>query len=372
MLCKSKRLVARLSLKRIKVKMNLLFGNQQVTNALSKLVETPEAIRPLTYTFSFSYTSLRRDHSPPPAPSSRLPKARLRGSTDRAKSKLSLPYRAPTQPCLREGPKIPLRISRASVLPKVRSQTQAWNPWLAGLIDGDGCLLIRSSGYTSCEITMDLKDEHALQQVKTKLGGSVKLRAGSLSIRYRLHHKNGMEDLIHRINGQIRNSVRQKQLKGLCEKFSIPYIEPGPPAKDSAWFAGFFDANGTVTLSMKHGSPQVTIGVSNKKAEDLFLFKERFSGNIYYDKSSNSFKWSIQGKVAILHFLDYIKTCGASRSSKKFRLFLIPRFFKLSQLKAWKKDSDSLQKRAWDKFVVKWKNREPESVDGTLAYLQAS
>jgi hypothetical protein len=32
-----------------------------------------------------------------------------------------------------------------------------FNEWLAGLIDGDGSLLISKQGYISCEITMGLK-----------------------------------------------------------------------------------------------------------------------------------------------------------------------------------------------------------------------
>ena len=235
------------------------------------------------------------------------------------------------------------------------AQEVAWNQWLAGLIDGDGSLLVSPSGYTSCEITMDLKDEHALQQVKAKLGGSVKLRSGSRSIRYRLHHRKGIEDLVYRINGEIRNSVRQRQLKILCSKLSIPYIEQ-PLSKENAWFAGFFDADGTVTLSMKNDNPQVTIGVSNKKAEDILYFKEKFCGNIYYDRASDSFKWSIQSQVDNFHFLEYIKKYPC-RSSKKARLFLIPRFYELKALKATKAEKDSLQYRAWVKFLEKWTSR---------------
>jgi hypothetical protein len=46
--------------------------------------------------------------------------------------------------------------------------------WLAGLIDGDGCFLLSKKGYASLEITMDLRDEHALAIIKQKYGGSVK------------------------------------------------------------------------------------------------------------------------------------------------------------------------------------------------------
>jgi len=188
-----------------------------------------------------------------------------------------------------------------------------------------------------CEITMGLRDEHALQQIKAKLGGSVKLRSGCRAIRYRLHHKEGMFNLIRRIQGEIRNSVRQKQFQLICEKLHertpTPHQEIGDPisfvpfplSRENGWFAGFFDADGTITLSMKRGIPQVTISVTNKTAEDLSPFKEFFSGNIYHDKATDCYKWTIQGKVDLLSFLDYIKKYPA-RSSKKSRLFLLPRF----------------------------------------------
>ena len=93
---------------------------------------------------------------------------------------------------------------------------KAWNEWLAGLIDGDGSLLVSKSGYASCEITMSLQDEHALAIIKQKLGGSIKLRSGVKALRYRLHNNKGMIDLITRINGNIRHSSRLKQLEIVC------------------------------------------------------------------------------------------------------------------------------------------------------------
>jgi hypothetical protein len=81
---------------------------------------------------------------------------------------------------------------------------------------------------------------------------------------------------------------------------------------------------------MKRDVPQVTIGVSNKKACDLLYFKEVFGGNIYFDKSSNGFKWSIQSKVDLLSFLEYIKK-HPCYSKKKARLHLLPRFFEYKQ-----------------------------------------
>jgi ubiquinol-cytochrome c reductase cytochrome b subunit len=207
---------------------------------------------------------------------------------------------------------------------------------------------------------MDLRDEYALQQVKAKLGGSVKLRSGARAIRYRLHHKKGMEELIQRINGEIRLGARKNQLQKLCTALNIPYAQPTKafgPESENAWFAGFFDADGTITLSIKNGSPQVTIAVSAKYSEDLFAFKEVFCGNIYQDKASNTYKWSIQNKVDMLNFLQYIKKYPC-RSSKKARLHLLPRFFEYKDARMYRASSDSLQYKAWLKFLDKWKARE--------------
>ena len=67
---------------------------------------------------------------------------------------------------------------------------QKFNEWLAGLIDGDGCLLIAQERYASCEITMGINDHHTLIFIQAKLGGSVKLSSsGRQAYRYRLHNK---------------------------------------------------------------------------------------------------------------------------------------------------------------------------------------
>jgi LAGLIDADG endonuclease len=94
------------------------------------------------------------------------------------------------------------------------------------LIDGDGSLLISKQGYITCEITMSLSDEYALRYIQNKLGGSIKLRSGAKALRYRLHNKEGIINLINRINGKIRHSARLKQLNLLCTKLNIQLLFP--------------------------------------------------------------------------------------------------------------------------------------------------
>ena len=80
---------------------------------------------------------------------------------------------------------------------KIKALSIHWRQWLAGLIDADGCLLLSPKGYASLEITMGISDEYPLQQIKQQLGGSVKRRSNAKAYRYRLHHKEGILNLLN-------------------------------------------------------------------------------------------------------------------------------------------------------------------------------
>jgi hypothetical protein len=73
---------------------------------------------------------------------------------------------------------------------------------------------------------MDIRDEHALQIIKNTYGGSIKLRSGCKALRYRLHHKAGLLNLVYDVNGHIRNSNRLIQLNKICYKYNIDLIYP--------------------------------------------------------------------------------------------------------------------------------------------------
>nr|YP_009184920.1 putative LAGLIDADG homing endonuclease [Jenufa minuta]ALO63007.1 putative LAGLIDADG homing endonuclease [Jenufa minuta] len=200
---------------------------------------------------------------------------------------------------------------------------------------------------------MSIHDEPTLLQIKQKLGGSVKLRSNARAFRYRLHHKKGMIEVLNKINGYCRNSVRILQLQKLCLEMQIEYISPINLTIHSSWFSGFFDGDGTISYCYKKGYPQLVISVSNKKEIDCLPFKRMFGGFIRLDSYSNTHKWEIFRKEEIMFFCNYLKN-HPLHSHKKQRVFLVPKFFELREMGAFKKPEESLTYKTWLIFEKKW------------------
>ena len=229
-----------------------------------------------------------------------------------------------------------------------------FNEWLAGLIDGDGALLISKKGYCSCEITVSIYDQRILRIIQNKLGGSIKTRSGVRAIRWRLHNLTGMLNLINRINGNVRHTTRSKQLNRVCMQLNIEFKNPIVLTRDSGWFAGFFDAEGTIGYYLKNNRPQLTISVCNKLHTDVAHFLQIFAGNVYFDKGQNGYyKWSIQSESDIDNFLKYSRSCPI-QSVKRHRFFLINDYNNLTKMKTYKATDDTFLKKAWINFDRKW------------------
>ena len=232
---------------------------------------------------------------------------------------------------------------------KQPSFNKSFNQWLAGLIDGDGCFQLTKKGYASLEIVMETRDKHCLYQIKQKFGGSIKLRSGLNWLRYRMHHKKGMLDLINAVNGEIRNPVRLLQLNKICDKYNIPIIQPSILTYNSGWFSGFFDSDGSVYLNLVSSQMFITVLQKNKYLLDLLV--DLYGGTVYIQKES--FKWTIYKKQEIIKLLDYFTICP-SRSAKNNRLKSIKRYLELRELKAHLASNNSILGKAWKKFLLKW------------------
>jgi hypothetical protein len=226
--------------------------------------------------------------------------------------------------------------------------------WLAGLIDGHGCFLLSKKGYASLEIIMHSRDERALKAVKNIYGGSIKLRSGFSALRYRLHHKEGLVNLINDVNGEVRNPKRLIQLNYICVKYMITLKYPEKLTLNNGWFSGFFDADGTISINSS--TWQLSISASQNTSEILRSLVELYGGYVYIDTGGQgSFKWCVTKKEDILNLIEYFKKYP-SRSAKNNRLHCIPKFYELKGMKAHIEPEESLLAKSWNIFINKWNN----------------
>ena len=233
-----------------------------------------------------------------------------------------------------------------------------FNEWLAGLIDGDGSFLLSKQGYASLEITMDIRDEHALQIIKNVYGGSIKLRAGANALRYRLHHKLGLLALMNDVNGYIRNSHRLVQLSKICDKYELKLKYPDKLTYNNGWLAGFFDARGDLQYQLNDKNtiePLLQFKINSNSYEILVEIKENFGGNISIDKNRNySYSWNLfSNEKQFTNFLNYLKTypsVGANHNKLK----TIPLFKKSIELEAYKAQPESILGKVWSRFNSKF------------------
>jgi len=234
-----------------------------------------------------------------------------------------------------------------------------FNQWLAGMIDGDGCFGDRGD-RPRLVLGQQLMDVHGLIFIKEVLGyGNVVERhytdkEKTRHFVYNVVSNASIRDLVNRVNGHIRNSIRVEQLQHVCRFLKIPFIPAAELTKENAWFSGFFDADGCVTGVMRKrtGNFEISIRVSNKFAANLNMF-EIFGGKVWTDRTC--FEWKIANRLEIESMLKYFARYP-SRSHKVHRLAVIPRLYELKEKRAYKASSpDHIE---WLELLAAWKKWE--------------
>ena len=212
---------------------------------------------------------------------------------------------------------------------------KSFNQWLAGLIDGKGSLLWSKKNYGSLEIIMNIKDERTLYIIKKIYGGSIKIRAGSNSIRYRLKSKLDLIKLINNINGEIRNPKRLLELSKLCSKYNIELKYPEELTYENGWLSGIFDSVGEIKIN-EPGSETgersyLSISITHNTLDILKPLINLYNGSIYIDNYKyNSYKWEIKTKNDIINILNYFEL-NRSRTLKWNRVQLINKYYDINE-----------------------------------------
>ena len=301
-----------------KVKIIINFNNSQVTKAFNSLVGTSEAIRLLSKYYLFKIKN-----------SIFFCLVQISSKKVFNRSNLIMNH--------------PLNLGS--------NKDNKFKEWLAGLIDGDGSFQMTKKGSASLDITMNIRDEHALQIIKNVYGGSIKLVSNANALRYSLRHKQGFLTLVHDVNGKIRNSYRLMQLSKICIKYDIILKYADKLKYENGWLAGFFDAKGSVVLN----NGQLAIVLSQKTSELLQPILDVYGGSVYIDRNNKTFIWYIYDKNSIMRLIQYFKNYP-SRSIKKNRLHLIPKYYELKEIGADKaKENQIYLSKSWQNFLQKWK-----------------
>ena len=218
------------------------------------------------------------------------------------------------------------------------------------MIDGDGYFNLSKAGTARLIITMDIRDQKALYEIKHKLGGSIYTIAGANALKYQLSHKKGLMILIKGINGLIRNPTRMLQMNKLCVKYGIELIYPKPLTFNNGWLSGFIDSDGSIYYNEESG--QVFLGITQKNKYLLEPLIHLYGGRVdILSPKIEAFKYVIYRKNELFNLIDNYFVRYPLRTKKLNRLHLIKQFY---SIRISKNNKDINKLKDWVLFKDKW------------------
>jgi ubiquinol-cytochrome c reductase cytochrome b subunit len=239
-----------------------------------------------------------------------------------------------------------------------KSDDVSFNEWLAGVIDGDGYFHILASKYPSLTIEMEKKNLPLLLYICQKIGGLIytNLKGRPNVVRLTIRKRSNMIDLVNRINGNIRNSIRVVQFTKVCEILHISYISAAPLIYENAWMSGFFDADGTIIASFSKPFG-IRIHITNKYSDDLEHLESVYGGKTYAVREKNgdtyAHRWIVSSRAAILSLSAYFKLYPP-RSHKFCRVTMIESYYHLQDRII--STDGSVHYNDWLVLEERWKN----------------
>ena len=237
---------------------------------------------------------------------------------------------------------------------KINNNKDQFIYWLAGLIDGDGSLLINKNKALSCEITVHERDVKALFKIKERYHGSILKRSNVNAYRWRVYKRIFVEKLYKDLNGKLVTDGKKVQLMKMGINLSIkPIIIKNYEFElDSAWLSGFIDADGYFSIRNLY---TLTISIGQKTSGILYSIKEKLNcGNVYYDKKGNTYNYAVTDLKGIKIILSYLSKYPLKTSKHVDSL----RFWKLVEYKELKYHyKNNINKPKIDHLVKLFKER---------------
>ena len=261
----------------------------------------------------------------------------------------------------------------------------SWNEWFAGIVDGNGYFYINKKNEISFELTTSIIDIRILYNIKNKLNkGSIKIRSGSTSVRYRVKQKQIILQILNRLNGRLYNFKRLEEFSNCCKLLNIEFI-PSPLIINSnnKYLSGLIDSNGTIAiiiskinsknsqlsglagkikrLEESRDHNQLYLKITSISEKNLSIIKNSYSfGKIYIEKTNKKNKilnqkyhWMINSYHEFIYLYEYLKK-NPLKSVKMYRIRLIYYYFHYKKLKYHLKEPTSIEYKIWLKFCKLW------------------
>jgi len=223
---------------------------------------------------------------------------------------------------------------------------------------------------------MGVVDEALLRYIQTSLGyGNLhvvkKEVKGKGTLKLMISRGADFDHLAANVGGHIHHQGRRAQLAAVLQERG----QPLPPRKlrwlKSGYFAGFWDADGTIILSQdaKTGRVKLAVSVTNNREKDLEALQRRFGGpkplkltlrdRVTGEALSTYYRWSLQSRDGVMAVVDYALETGAFRSHKSQRLAMVTPLIDLWNRGAHKPDHPD--HHLWQEQRRTWNATHPDS-----------
>lgn len=202
-------------------------------------------------------------------------------------------------------------------------------------------------------VVMEPRDIACLFKLKQRYGGSIKATSHAKAVRFRLHHKAGILQVINDINSLLQNPVRIAQLDRVCLLYGIKILTPLKLEYSSAYLSGLFDTDGSIYFNKL--SNQAFITVTQKHRELLDLLMSVYGGQVFASNKT-SYKWTVYKKLDVIGLIDNYFHLNRCISAKNKKFSLIKEFYHLSSIGALKAPVDSPLGKSFKNFLDRWEN----------------
>jgi hypothetical protein len=196
---------------------------------------------------------------------------------------------------------------------KKRNIDKDFIKWFIGFTEGDGSFVVTSKGSCIFSIHLHSADTHVLYLIQNQLNmGNILLKPKTNSVQFYIKTKKDILDLIQIFNGNLFLYKKQKQFINFVNAFNITIAKDKnllskssfyntekitlnvfnfKPTLSDSWLAGFIDAEGCFTASVRNDRPRITqkFNLVQKNADkEMTYISSLLKGNFYKEKNDMS------------------------------------------------------------------------------------